>query len=62
MDLDSENMKFLKNLMKIELYHLTDSELIRFLCHVKEVTLYWRSNDCANWGISSLILQGISLK
>ena len=57
MDSDCENLKRLQKLAHIELFHLTEDELLRVLQHIKEITLYWRNKGNGDWGIEGITIQ-----
>lgn len=54
-----EYLQCFKNIQIIELFQLTEKELLRFLNHLKEITQFWRSHEKDDWGIEGLIIRGI---
>lgn len=54
-----EYLQCFKNIHIIELFQLTEKELLRFLNHLKEVTLFWRSHEKDDWGIEGLAIRGM---
>ena len=51
-------LRVLKSLKQVELFHLTQDELKRVLTHIQSITEYWRRNGLPEWGLEGIIFRG----